>query len=225
MGAGNSALSSNVAAFAQGIDLNVTNSCSAEAAQTMNKNQVTLGNVDCLEGVNIGDQYLLQEATCNQAQTAVAIAQASAMQNASSTSGILSLFSNSKAENSVDVQQTITETLQSRCDGSANQSVANEAFTMGNVDSNGVCNILNQALDQKFACMISQMASASTSASVSQVATATTGITTAGLIALCIMALVGLIFFAVLRRTLLGGQSQHGSDEADFVKAVLSSAG
>lgn len=158
----------------EGISQNTTTACSGRLYQKQSDSTLIIGDIDCADGINIGSQVATQQVNCRNDQQVAATARAAATQQATANvSGLLPMGSSS-ASNFVDMQSAIAQTIQSRCDASIVQSIQGETYQISTITATeGVCNVLAQVADQKFACVNSVAASATISQSVSQTATAT----------------------------------------------------
>lgn len=179
------------------INVDVDSSCSGAAMIDSENITINIGEVDC-KNTNIGNNSITQEVNCSNDTAVQAFSQAVINSSAAANSGLLSILSSgSDATDAVTTMQNISSTIQSRCDTSSAIINKNENFSIGKILGTQ-CDIFNNAIDQKFSCINQVQESLTTSANITQSATATSGLDLGSIIAICITIIVVFLIIKLL---------------------------
>lgn len=165
--------SSNQAYLMNSISINSATSCTGRVLQKQEANRFIAKSVDCGGDFNFGGQVAQQVVNCRNDQQVAATARAAASQAATSSVSGLFAFGSSNANNIVQMQQTIAENIQGRCDATIQQTIQDETYSSGPIIAKGSCNVYTQSADQRFTCTNTIIASASESESAQQTASST----------------------------------------------------
>lgn len=191
---GGNAFSSNAAYLMEGISISTSAQCSGQLYQTQKDNQFVATSVNCGGDFDFGVQEAQQDVNCRNDQQVAASARAAAMQTATSGISGIGAFGQAQANNIVDMQQNIAESIQGRCDATLQQNIQGETYKSGPLVAKGSCNVFKQAADQRFTCTNSIVASASESESATQKATATVTGLNFGMLFI-ILIIIGVLMF------------------------------
>lgn len=184
------------------IQADVTSSCSGSAIIENKDIDVNIGMINC-DDVNIGNNTINQVVNCDNDTTVQAFSQAVINSSTDADSGLLSFLSGgASASDSVNVAQNIASHVQSRCSTASKIKNENEVFTIGEV-SGRECNILNNTIDQRFSCINQTLEDLTTTANITQSATASTGINFNELIMICVIIVVACVVIKIM--TSFGG--------------------
>jgi hypothetical protein len=179
------------------INVDVSSSCSGAAMIDSENITINIGEIDCANP-NVGNSQITQEVNCSNDTAVQAFSQAVINSSAAANSGFLSaLSSGASATDAVTTMQNISSNVQSRCDTSSAIINKNENFTIGKVTGKQ-CNIFNSGIDQKFSCINQVQESLTTSANITQSATATSGLDLGSIIAICIAVIVVFLIIKLL---------------------------
>jgi hypothetical protein len=172
-----SSVADNSAYFMSNMIQEPSENCSAAAVQTLQGNELNIGTMQCSGDVNIGSNIVAQTANCTNNIVVAATSKAMSMQKANASTTCANLFpwtcdGSAASMNSSDMQSAIAQYMNARCDATINQSIKGEKYTM-NYLNGANCSIITNNADQKFYCINSLTAQASSDQSASQTATAT----------------------------------------------------
>jgi hypothetical protein len=187
------------------IQADVSSSCSGSAIIENKDITVNIGEIDCGD-VSIGNNTINQLVNCDNDTTVQAFSQAVINSSTEADSGLLSFLSGgASAEDSVNVAQNIASHVQSRCSTSSEIKNTDEVFTVGKVTGR-TCNILNNTIDQRFSCINQTLEELTTTANITQSATASTGINMTALIEICVVIVVACVVIKIV--TSFGGKKK-----------------
>ncbi len=184
------------------INADVSASCSGSAVIDSRNIAINIGTIDCPEGdVNIGNNTINQEINCNNDTTIQAFSQAVINSSASADASMAFLNSDTADSNdAVTVMHNISSNVQSRCDTSSVIRNRDETFTVGTIKGKN-CNVGNNTIDQKFACVNQIIENLTTKDDITQSASATSGTNFAQLIGIAIIvAVLGVVVALITRR-------------------------
>ena len=182
--------------ISQDINQDESAACSASQVTDIKGLSISIGNIDCEGDVNIATFSGRQNVSCKINQTQTATTQASIDASAESKNGADFLTGgDSTAVTEADMQQNISQRLQSTCSANQETRLSNWSLNLQNVKSHGgACNIVTLNQNQQMSCVIDQAQSASEEGSLKLTAKSTV----TGTSGWSIIMVVGIILAAVL---------------------------
>jgi len=225
-GGGNSAkaVGSAVASISANTVVNVSEQCSANQNIVYQGANVITGNINCRGGVAIGNVTTLQNATCTNKQNVSVISKIIADQAVKVTSATGGGFLNAAmagASTAIDMQNNVSVLMSARCNNTQNITVGQQMYQLGNISSDGYCDILNSQFTQNSTCIQDILAQIENSNDLKQTveASATAGGDMGQFLTFIFMILlvVGIIFIGgpLLKSMIGGGGFTKGGNSND----------
>ena len=163
------ATASNTAYLSQNVNVNITDSCSAQNVQKSKNNTYNIEGIDC-DDTSLGNQTMSAFVNCNNSQQSNVAAKAAVMQDAKAVANAMGI-GKASSSNSSDIQQGIQQQMSATCSGLYNQGVTDNVYNIGKITGK-TCEIQDQMMNTQFTCQNTTASNISLTASVTQKAEA-----------------------------------------------------